>query len=130
MTPELYTLVATLVLALVQVFLPATGRTAQYGLKWNAGARDEAQPQPNKLVGRLERAQANLFETLPIFIGAVLIAHVAGEEGALTFWGTQLYFWGRVAYVPLYAGGIPYIRSAIWIASLAGLVMVLASLIV
>ena len=58
MTPELYTLVATLVLALVQVFLPATGRTAQYGLKWNAGARDEAQPQPNKLVGRLGSIQA------------------------------------------------------------------------
>jgi uncharacterized MAPEG superfamily protein len=30
--------------------------------------------------------------------------------------------------VPLYAFGVPYIRSLVWVVSLAGLVMVLASL--
>mgnify|MGYP003346102880 CR=1 FL=1 len=77
---------------------------------------------------RLERAQANLYETLPLFIGAVLIAHVIGASSALTVWGAALYFWGRVVYVPLYAFGVPYVRSLVWAVSLAGLVMVLASL--
>lgn len=57
-----------------------------------------------------------------------MIAHVIGASSALTVWGAALYFWGRVVYVPLYAFGVPYIRSLVWVVSLAGLVMVLASL--
>ena len=128
MTTELTYLAATLVLALVLVFLPAFARTREFGLTWNAGARDRTPEAKSPVVGRLERAQANLFETLPLFIGAVLIAHVTGAESALTLWGAALYFWARVVYVPLYAFGVPYVRSLVWVVSLAGLVMVLASL--
>jgi len=39
-----------------------------------------------------------------------------------------LYFWARVAYVPLYAAGVPYLRTLVWTISLIGLVMVLAAL--
>ena len=128
MTTELTYLALTLILALVQVFLPAGARTAEFGSKWNAGARDQTPVATRPLTGRLERAQANLYETLPLFIGAVLIAHVIGAAGPLTLWGTALYFWARVVYVPLYAFGVPYIRSLVWVVSLVGLVMVLASL--
>ena len=128
MTPELTYLAATLILAVVQIFLPATGRTRQFGTKWNAGPRDEATPPVGPITGRLERAQSNLYETLPLFIGAVLIAHVTGAESALTLWGAALYFWARVVYVPLYAFGVPYIRSLVWLVSLAGLIMILAAL--
>jgi uncharacterized MAPEG superfamily protein len=128
MTTELTYLALTLVLALVQIFLPAGARTVEFGSKWNAGARDQTPTSVRPLTGRLERAQANLYETLPLFIGAVLIAHVIGASGALTVWGTALYFWARVVYVPFYAFGVPYIRSLVWLVSLAGLVMVLASL--
>lgn len=128
MTTELTYLALTLVLALVQIFLPAGARTVEFGSKWNAGPRDETPAAKKPLTGRLERAEANLFETLPLFIGAVLIAHVIGAAGPLTLWGTALYFWARVVYVPLYAFGVPYVRSLVWVVSLAGLVMVLASL--
>ena len=128
MTTELTYLALTLVLALVQIFLPAGARTVEFGSKWNAGPRDETPAAKKPLTGRLERAEANLFETLPLFIGAVLIAHVIGAAGPLTLWGTALYFWARVVYVPLYALGVPYVRSLVWLVSLAGLVMVLASL--
>ncbi|MDQ1153023.1 MAPEG family protein [Brevundimonas sp. SORGH_AS_0993] len=128
MTTELTYLALTLILALIQIFLPAGARTVEFGSKWNAGPRDQTPTSTRPLTGRLERAQANLFETLPLFIGAVLIAHVIGAAGALTVWGTALYFWGRVAFVPLYAMGVPYVRSAVWLVSLSGLVMVLASL--
>lgn len=128
MTTELTYLAATLVLALVQVFLPAFGRTVQHGLKWNAGPRDADAPPPGRVTGRLERAQANLYETLPLFIGAVLIAHVAGQTGPMTAWGAALYFWARLIYVPLYAFGVPYVRSLVWLASLIGLVMILFAL--
>lgn len=130
MTTELTYLALTLLLALVQVMLPAAARTVEFGSKWNAGARDTTPEARKPLTGRLERAQANLYETLPLFIGAVLIAHVAGAHGVLTAWGTALYFWARVVYVPLYAFGVPYVRSLVWLVSLAGLVMVIAALFV
>ena len=130
MTTELTYLALTLILALVQISLPAGARTVEFGSKWNAGPRDETPAAKRPLTGRLERAQANLFETLPLFIGAVLIAHVAGRNGVLTEWGTALYFWARVVYVPLYALGVPYVRSLVWTVSFAGLVMILAALFV
>jgi len=129
MTTELTFLTWTLVLALVQIFATASVRTKQYGSKWNAGARDEALPPPSPIVGRLQRAQSNLFETLPLFAAAVLIAHVAGRENGTTALGAMLYFWGRVIYVPLYALGIPYVRSLVWLVSLAGLTMIFGTLL-
>ena len=59
------------------------------------------------------------------------MAHVAGKDGgSLTLIGTHLYFFGRLVYVPLYAFGVPYIRSLVWLVSLAGLIMVIAALFV
>ena len=125
---ELYLLGATLILALVQILLTAHLRTRQYGTKWNAGPRDEAMPPLNPLAGRMLRAQQNLFETLPLFIGAVLAAAVAGRLGMLTSIGAHLYFFGRLAYVPLYAIGVPYVRSLVWVAATVGLVLVIVGL--
>lgn len=130
MTPEFIMLAFTLILALVQILWAAAARTAELGLKWNAGSRDGETPPPGKLAGRLMRAQANLFETLPIFIAAVIMAHLSGNDGPLTAWGTHLYFFGRVFYLPLYALGIPFIRSLAWVASLVGLVMIIAALFI
>ena len=124
MTIDLMMLAWTLVLAFVQILLFDFARTAQYGLKWNTGARDEEMPPLNPRAQRLQRAQANLFETLPLFIGAVLIAHVTGRAGETTALGAQIYFWGRVAYVPLYAFGVRGLRSLAWIISIVGLGMV------
>ena len=127
MTTELTTLAWTLVLALIYIGLPSQLRTIETGTAYNASARDEAGPPVGLITGRLQRAQANLFETLPLFIGAVLIAHLGGREGSLTGWGVALYFWARVVYLPLYAFGVPYLRSLVWLVSLAGLVLVIVA---
>ena len=130
MTPEFIMLAFTLILAVVQIGAAATARTAELGAKWNAGPRDEPVPPPGKLAGRLMRAQANLFETLPIFAAAVIMAHIAGKDGQLTAIGAHLYFFARLIYVPLYAFGVPYIRTLVWLIAAVGLVMVLAALFV
>ena len=129
MTTELTLLAWTLVLALVQIMLTANLRTAETGIQYNASARDGEAPPPRPVTARLQRAQANLFETLPLFIGAVLIAHVSGSEGDLTLWGCWMYLVARIVYIPLYAAGIPYVRSLVWLVSLAGLVMVWAAVL-
>jgi len=131
MTWELKILAWTLVLAFVQIILFDMVRTGQYGLKWNTGARDETDLPPlSPLGGRLNRAQANLFETLPLFIAAVLIAHLADRNGVLTHWGSAIFLAARVLYVPLYAFGVKQLRSLVWLVSIVGLGMVAAAILV
>ena len=126
---ELTLLGATLVLALVQILIAGNARTRQYGKTWNMGARDAEMPPLDPLAGRLLRAQANLFETLPLFIGAVLSAAYANRLGLLTQIGAGLYFGGRLLYVPLYAAGIPVVRTIVWTLATVGLVLILWALL-
>ena len=130
MTTELTILAWTLVLALVQIMLAAQLRTQETGLQYNMSARDGQAPPPRPITARLQRAQANLFETLPLFAAAVLIAHVANEESAVTLWGCWLYLIARVIYLPLYAFGVPVLRSLVWAVSLVGLLMVMGAVLV
>jgi uncharacterized MAPEG superfamily protein len=130
MTTELTYLAATLVLAVVQILWADVARTRQYGLAWNTSPRDQEMPPLGPMAARLLRAQSNLFETLPLFIAAVLIAFLAHRTGALTLYGSALYFWARVVYVPLYAFGVPQIRSLVWLVSFAGLLMTIAALFI
>lgn len=130
MTMELTMAAWTLVLAFAQIMLFDIARTRQYGSKWNVGARDGEMPVLAPMVGRLGRAQNNLFETLPLFLGAVLICHVAHRNTAMTALGAQIYFWARIAYVPLYAFGVPVVRSLAWIISIVGLGMVAAPILI
>jgi uncharacterized MAPEG superfamily protein len=116
-------------LAFVQILLFDVARTGQYGLKWNMGARDEVMPPLSPMAERLRRAQDNLYETLPLFIAAVLIAFVAGKENTITVLGAHIYLFGRILYVPLYAYGVKTIRSLVWIVSTIGLGMVIVPLL-
>jgi uncharacterized MAPEG superfamily protein len=129
MTTELTLLGWTLVLALIQVLLPAMLRNRETGIAYNASARDTPSVPVGTLTGRMQRAQHNLFETLPVFAAAILIAHVAGREGPLTQWGAWLYLLARIVYVPLYAAGIPYLRSLAWVVSVAGILLVLRAVL-
>jgi uncharacterized MAPEG superfamily protein len=129
MTIELQMLALSIVLGGIQIALATHFKNMQYGYGWNAGPRDDAMPQLNPTAGRLGRALANFLETFPFFAAAVLMAHLANRHSALTFWGVQLYFWGRVAYVPAYLSAIPFLRSAIWTVSLIGIACLLLALI-
>lgn len=125
MTTELIALAWTLVLAVVHILAPAGARNRETGLAYNAGNRDEPGPPVGVVTGRLKRAQANFYESLPIFIGAVLIAAVAGKSNGQTQAGAWLFFWARLAYLPIYAIGIPYVRTLVWAAGLTGIGLVL-----
>lgn len=125
MTTELTLLAWALVLAVGQIFAFDIARTGQYGVKWNTGARDAEMPPLSPVAERLRRAQNNLYETLPLFIAVVLILHVADKSSAATVLGCQLYVFGRIAYLPLYAAGVPWLRSIVWLVSFAGLAILL-----
>jgi uncharacterized MAPEG superfamily protein len=128
MTIELRMLAWSVVLGLVQIVLSSHAASFQRGYRWTAGARDEVAPSLTGVAGRLERALRNFLETFPLFAAAVLIAHAAGRHSWMTIWGSQLYVWARVLYVPLYAFGVPLIRSLLWNVATVGIVLVLLGL--
>lgn len=113
------------VLALVHIFAAVRAKTAQYGTRWNVGARDESMPPLNPLAGRLARAQANFFETFPIMIAAVTIAVLRERTSEVTAAGAWIWLAARIVYLPLYAAGVPVVRTVSFLASLAGILMVL-----
>jgi uncharacterized MAPEG superfamily protein len=121
MSIELKMLGWSILLGLLYVVVAAGLATARRGLAWNAGNRDGDTPALTGPAARAERACRNFLETFPFFAAAAL-AVVALEVGdTRTALGAQVYFWARVAYLPVYLIGVPYLRSAIWVASIWGL---------
>ena len=129
MTVELTMLALSVVIGLVQIVFNAQSKNMQHGYWWAAGPRDEGRPPLAGVAGRLERALSNFLATFPLFAAEVLTAQAAGKHDWMTMWGSQLYFWARVAYVPLYVAGVPLLRSLIWNVATLGIILILLSLL-
>jgi uncharacterized MAPEG superfamily protein len=129
MTSELSVLAWSVVLGLVHIGVAAAAVTHQRGLAWNVSARDGTAAPLAGVAARLARAQANFFETFPLFAALVLGVVVAGKADAQTLLGAQVYLWARVAYLPLYAFGIPYVRTIAFGVAVWGLPVLLRALL-
>ncbi|MCP1470694.1 putative MAPEG superfamily protein [Sphingobium sp. OAS761] len=125
MPVELKILAWGMILLLVHIFAAAHVKTKQYGVTWNMGARDETLPPLNPIAGRLSRAQANFMETLPIAIVALTGVVLAGRTSEWTALGGWIWLGARIVYLPLYGFGVPVVRTILFMASLAGLLIVL-----
>lgn len=127
MTIELQMLGYSALLGFAQIILASHTASFQRGYRWTAGSREETVVPLTGEAHRFARALANFLETFPLFAALVLAAHGTSREGALTFWGVQLYFWARVAYVPLY--GVRVVRSLVWNIAAAGILLIAAALL-
>ena len=127
---ELKILALSTIVLLFYIVAATQSKTAQYGAKWNMGPRDAAVPEPSPLTGRLIRAQANFLETYPIAIIALLGVVVANKTSATTALGGWIWLGARVVYWPLYAAGVPLVRTIVWCISIVGLAMVIWPLLV
>ena len=129
MSLELQLLAWSVVLLLVYIAVQAVLVTSQRGAVWNAGPRDEDVPPLAKYPGRAQRALDNFKETYPAFIALALALSVAGKTGGNGTLGAELWFAARIAYLPLYLLGVPWLRSIVYGVSLAGLVLMLVRLL-
>jgi uncharacterized MAPEG superfamily protein len=125
MSFELAMLAASCVLCLIQIVIASHAASLQRGYRWTASARDAEVPPLTGTAGRLESALRNFLETFPVFVAAVVLVHVLGRETALSEWGAGLYFSARLVYLPLYAFGVPLLRSLVWNIAFAGIVLLL-----
>jgi uncharacterized MAPEG superfamily protein len=112
-------------LLLVHIIIAVQAKNIQYGAKWNIGPRDEPVGPPNPITGRLARAEANFLESFPIAIVALLGVVIAGRTSGSTALGGWIWLGARIVYIPLYAAGIPVVRSLCWTVSIVGLAMVI-----
>ena len=121
---EMQMLWLSVALGLVQIIAVVVcsglaGRTA-----WALGPRDEMGPPFGRIGARLERALKNFLETFVLFAAVVLMAQAMGKHTPMSELGAKLFFWARLAYVPAYAAGIPFLRTLIWTVSFVGIVLV------
>jgi uncharacterized MAPEG superfamily protein len=121
MPAEIRILALGTILLLVHIFAAAIVRTRQYGAEWNMGPREESLPPPSPRAGRLARAQANFQETLPLAIIALAGTVLAGRSTASMALRGGIWRGARIVYLPLYAAGVPKIRTLAFLISLAGL---------
>lgn len=123
MTLELWILLAAGLLGLVHMTVASFTFKAQVGNRYTVGPRDE-NLQPVGVAARLQRAQQNFLETFAIFAACVLIVHVTKAYGPYSYWGSILYLAGRILFLPLYAVGVPWLRTFSWNIATSGLVLV------
>ncbi|MBM3645127.1 MAG: hypothetical protein FJX02_12405 [Alphaproteobacteria bacterium] len=129
MTLELWCLFGAMVLGLMHLTAASFTFKAQVGNRYSVGARDE-NLQPKGVAARLDRAQRNFLETFAIFVAAILLAHMLGKSGSWSQIGAPLYLAGRVLFLPLYAAGVPWLRTFSWNAATLGLVLVMVQSVV
>lgn len=123
MTWELHALLAAVLLGLIHLSAASFSFRAQVGNTYMVGPRDEGL-QPTGVSARLYRANANFLETFPYFAARVLVVRLTDASGTLSQLGSALYIGGRLAFLPLYMLGVPWIRTFSWNIATLGLVLV------
>ncbi|MEL7465665.1 MAG: MAPEG family protein [Pseudomonadota bacterium] len=129
MTPELTALALAGLLQVVQFVLMAVPANIQLGPDKTAGPRDGGL-ELTGMAGRLHRAMNNHFEGLILFTIAVVVVTLGEQSTAYTATCAWVYLGARVLYVPAYASGIMYLRSAIWAVGFFATVAMLAAALV
>ena len=128
MKPELMWLAWAVALTFAQMLVAVSGATLQVGLPMLAGNRDGLAPCSG-WAGRAQRAHHNMLENLVLFAALVLIAVAASKTNATTLLGAQLFFWARLVYALVYVAGIPWLRTAVWLVSVVGLILIFVQLL-
>ena len=64
-----------------------------------------------------------------LFAAIALVAHASGATSPKVATGAQIFFWARVLYIPVYYAGIAYLRTAIYLVSIVGLVLMITAIL-
>ena len=113
-----------LIAALLPIVCAGVAKSGRFGVPRKEGGYDNVNPREwlarqTDWRARANAAQANSFEALPFFIGAVVIAHQLGADMAWVNALAVLFVLLRVLYVVTYVAGMAGVRSLLWIAALA-----------
>jgi uncharacterized MAPEG superfamily protein len=108
-----------LIAALLPIVCAGIAKSGQFGKPRKLGGFDNNHPREwlarqTDWRARANAAQANTFEALPFFIGAVIIAHQLGAPQARLDILAFMFVFFRVAYIMMYVSGMGTVRSVVW----------------
>ncbi len=112
-----------LVASLLPIVCAGIAKWGAMGRPTHDGGYDNDNPrvwlaQQTAWRARANAAQANSFEALPFFIGAVLIAHQLGANQGWVDALAVVYIALRLIYILLYVMGRANLRSLVWMLAL------------
>lgn len=113
-----------LVAALLPIVCAGIAKSGKFSTPRRDGGYDNGNPrawlsQQIDWRARANAAQANSFEALPLFIGAIVIAHQLGANQARVDVLALIYIVLRLMYIMLYVSGLSTVRSVVWTLALA-----------
>ena len=123
MAQETTVFLGVIILALVHLFIPVLFKFSQNSFSTMIGPQDDLEPITNPYGERLERANNNFKETLPLALGLLIMVHVLQKQGGISATGAWVYLGARIAYPIMFISGIPMLRTLTWAISIAGLIM-------
>lgn len=108
-----------LVAALLPIVCAGIAKWGMFRKPPRAGGFDNANPRAwlarqTDWRARANAAQANSFEALPFFIGAVIIAHQLGAHQTRLDLLAFVYVVLRMVYIMLYVADLASVRSLVW----------------
>ena len=100
---------------IVTILAQLLAAQAQVGLEMLVKPRDDI-PKLTGVAGRMERAQLNSIVAMALFAPAVLILADKGLATSTTLLAAQVFLIARILYVPIYAAGLAWARTLLWLA--------------
>ena len=121
-----------LVVALLPIVCAGLAKGGQLGKPRRDGGFDNGDPRAwlarqTDWHARANAAQANSFEALPFFIGAVVIAHQLGAPQARLDILAFLFVVLRLLYIMTYVSGMANVRTVVWTLALGVNIAILFS---
>jgi uncharacterized MAPEG superfamily protein len=115
---------AVLVAALLPIFCAGLAKWGMFSKPRHAGGFDNHNPRAwlagqQSWRARANAAQANSFEALPFFIGAVIIAHQLGAYQTRLDVLAFLFVVLRLLYILMYVADLASARTLAWVLALA-----------
>lgn len=108
-----------LLAAILPIVCAAIAKSGKFNKPRREGGYDNHNPRAwlakqNDWRARANAAQANSFEALPFFIGAILVAQQLGANQARVDLLALLFIAARILYIMLYISDVAKLRSVVW----------------
>jgi len=108
-----------LIAALLPIVCAGIAKYGTFGKSRRDGGFDNHNPRDwlarqQDWRARANAAQANSFEALPFFIGAVIIAHQLGAYQVKLDLLALFFVLLRIVFIMMYVAGLPTARSIVW----------------
>lgn len=121
-----------LVASLLPIVCAGIAKFGSFGKRRSDGGFDNSDPRgwlarQTAWRARANAAQANSFEALPFFIGAIVIALQLGADLARVDLLAAVFVLLRMVYIGLYVADVAALRTVVWTAALAVNVAILFS---